>query len=245
MFSAFSSLANPHSKPEAKSRMVSQCWQLQPGAFFTIVLVSSLFAAVSGPALSVDNNSVLSSIYACSAITDDKQRLACFDQEVKTVQAAEAKGSIVAVDNAQVQTLQREAFGFNIPSLPKIRIPTLVRLKVARDAQAKGDVKPTESASTQALVSKESSFNEQVLEKNKEGEVTKVLFPIAKYKQRASGKFVFYLENGQVWAQTNPQEVRLPRNPQGLKAEIKRAAMGTYLLRINGKGRAIRVQRRQ
>jgi len=59
------------------------------------------------------------------------------------------------------------------------------------------------------------------------------------------GTSVFYMENGQVWKQTDDGRVRVPRNQDDLTAEIRRGAMSSYLLRINGEGRAIRVERQR
>lgn len=53
----------------------------------------------------------------CRRLTDDKARLACYDQAVDALGKQLAQGEVVAVDHAQVQQVKRQAFGFALPSL--------------------------------------------------------------------------------------------------------------------------------
>ena len=64
---------------------------------------------------------------------------------------------------------------------------------------------------------------------------------IASAAKRADGKYRFTLDNRQVWEQIEIEKIdRLGALP--LKAEIKAAALGSFLMRIEG-GRSIRVRR--
>lgn len=67
----------------------------------------------------------LDNLYACAEAVDSAQRLACFDAEVARLRAAEKAGDFAAVDVESVKQLQKESFGFNLPSLPKIALPRL------------------------------------------------------------------------------------------------------------------------
>jgi hypothetical protein len=62
----------------------------------------------------------LGRVYACASIADPDARLACYDQAVGALRSAEEAGSFVSVDRIQVQELEREAFGFSLPSLPRL-----------------------------------------------------------------------------------------------------------------------------
>ncbi len=53
----------------------------------------------------------------CRRLPADAARLACFDAATAALAQAEAKGDIVVVDRAQAQAVQRQAFGFALPSL--------------------------------------------------------------------------------------------------------------------------------
>jgi hypothetical protein len=50
---------------------------------------------------------------------------ACFDGEVATVKAREASKEILAIDADVAKDLQKESFGFSLPSLPKLSLPKL------------------------------------------------------------------------------------------------------------------------
>ena len=60
---------------------------------------------------------MLQSLIDCRKITDNTQRLACFDQAAAAMDQAEAKGDIVVVDREQARKVRRQAFGFSLPSI--------------------------------------------------------------------------------------------------------------------------------
>jgi len=76
----------------------------------------------SATTIAQDSISPLNSIYACSTIADDTERLACFDQNVPALKIKEEKKEIVAIDAAGVKAIKRDSFGFSLPSLPKFGI---------------------------------------------------------------------------------------------------------------------------
>lgn len=59
----------------------------------------------------------LTDVYACAATTDNTARLACYDAAVGRLRSAEQEGRVVAVDREQVANLERDAFGFSLPSI--------------------------------------------------------------------------------------------------------------------------------
>lgn len=83
---------------------------------------------ISAPALAAEV-SPLSEIYACAVITDNTQRLACFDDKVPQLKVKEEKKEFVTIDAESAKTIKREAFGFSIPSLPKLAFPDLKKDK--------------------------------------------------------------------------------------------------------------------
>jgi hypothetical protein len=95
------------------------------------LLVAVLFVGLAAPAAAqpaeqVPTPEALTSVYQCAAVQDATQRLACYDAAVGRLREAETEGRIVAVDREQVETLERESFGFSIPSLASL-IPRLGR----------------------------------------------------------------------------------------------------------------------
>lgn len=59
-------------------------------------------------------------VYSCVGIENDAERLACFDQSVASVKSRDEAGHIQTVDLAELETLEKEAFGFSLPSLTSI-----------------------------------------------------------------------------------------------------------------------------
>ncbi len=59
-------------------------------------------------------------VYQCAAIADDTARLACYDKAVADLQTAESAGKVRTVDVATIEKLERESFGFSLPSLSQV-----------------------------------------------------------------------------------------------------------------------------
>jgi hypothetical protein len=55
-------------------------------------------------------------VVACRALTDDTQRLACYDKAVAAMSEAEKTGDLLTIDRAQRQAVRRQAFGLSLPS---------------------------------------------------------------------------------------------------------------------------------
>ncbi|MFZ5718966.1 MAG: hypothetical protein ACOY5Y_05795 [Pseudomonadota bacterium] len=60
---------------------------------------------------------IVQGLVDCRKLTDDAQRLACYDQAAAALDQAEAKGDVVIVDREQARQVRRQAFGFSMPSI--------------------------------------------------------------------------------------------------------------------------------
>lgn len=89
-----------------------------------IIAAVSLSTAVQAKD-SAKIQSPLTVLYDCAAMTDDMARLACYDSKVAGIRIAEDNKELVAIDKQSAQNLKKEAFGFNLPSLPKLGLPSL------------------------------------------------------------------------------------------------------------------------
>lgn len=56
-------------------------------------------------------------VVACKLIESPEQRLACYDQKVSALDAAQKNDEIILTDKAAVKEAQRGLFGFQIPKL--------------------------------------------------------------------------------------------------------------------------------
>ncbi|WP_374571490.1 hypothetical protein [Phenylobacterium sp.] len=86
----------------------------------TAVLLSVLLAA--GSAAAKDNDTAkhaaaFQAVLDCRGVSDDAQRLACYDAAAAKMGEAESHGDIVVIDRAQASAAHREAFGLHVPSL--------------------------------------------------------------------------------------------------------------------------------
>lgn len=82
-------------------------------------------AAHAQPAPDVRSPEVLTKVYACATVADPAARLACYDGAVGQLKTAETSGQFTAVDAAGVRQIEKEAFGFSLPSLPRLALPRL------------------------------------------------------------------------------------------------------------------------
>jgi len=77
--------------------------------------------------------------------------------------------------------------------------------------------------------------------------VNSVELTIEKTKEFGYKKTRFYFTNGQIWDQIDTSKIRIPKVKDGNPnmALIKKAALGSFSLRVNGEGKKIKVKRVQ
>lgn len=64
-----------------------------------------------------DRPEIFRKLVDCRAIADATQRLACYDEQVSALDAAEAKQDVVVVDRGQIKKARRSLFGLTLPTL--------------------------------------------------------------------------------------------------------------------------------
>jgi hypothetical protein len=60
---------------------------------------------------------VVQGLLDCRKLTDNGERLACYDKAAAAMENATTSGDLVALDRAQRRAARRQAFGFTLPSL--------------------------------------------------------------------------------------------------------------------------------
>lgn len=144
-------------------------------------------------------------LYDCQNVADNVARLACFDEVVATLKIRESSGEIQSVDMAAIESIEKEAFGLSLPSLP-----SLFR------SQSGG------------------AEREPVAEITAEVKSAKI--------QPVSRKVIVVLANGQTWEQIDTANVSAIRVRKAKEAKIRKAAMGSFMLSLDG-GSAFRAKR--
>lgn len=87
---------------------------------FLVFFASSIAFGVASAPTSQDGpgSAEYQNLMACSAVTPDVDRLACFDRETARLKAAEQSGAVIIMPRARVEETRRALFGFAVPSLP-------------------------------------------------------------------------------------------------------------------------------
>lgn len=171
---------------------------------------------------------VVADIHACREITGPMERLACYDQAVGLLQSAQESGEVVTISKTRVEEIRKDSFGLTIPSLPEPG-------RLSGNTSETGETVTIDhgaKATVERRVPQTENMNE-------------IELLIGKTGTFGYNKTRFFFTNGQVWEQVDSTRVRIPkvRNNKLNTGVIQKAAMGSYLMRINGSGRAVRVRR--
>lgn len=146
---------------------------------------------------------IFTDLLRCRDITEDTQRLACFDRQVAAMETASQRDEVVVLDKAELNKTRRTLFGFSLPKLPFLG-----------DGEGK-EGQPEAEGSSQIEATIES------------------------VKSLGYGKWQIRLEDGAEWMTTEAVTYRDPK--PGMKIEIKRASVGSFMGKIEG--RAVRMKR--
>ncbi len=199
-------------------------------AFTGLVLaatVSCLISLTGTPAFADENDDPLSSLRQCRQMADTEVKAACYDQAMDILDADRAANKFTIVTGKQMEGLERDAFGFQFPSLPKLRF------------WSKSD-KPR----VNALAETEPGTENTVVKKSKSGEILRVAYEVKRVSTLSNGHKKMYLSNGQVWEQISSNAPRFRGQPP-YKVHIKKASLGSYLMVIEGSKITTRVRRTQ
>lgn len=168
---------------------------------------SLLALAVTGAAAAADKSPLavsplVAKLEGCRGITDNVQRLACFDRESAALASAVRSGNVAVVDQGEMRAARRSLFGFQLPKLPFF------------SGDKSADYVPDQIETT-----------------------------IRSVQDSGRGRYRLTLADGAVW-ETIESPMRLTEPRTGNKIVIKKAALGSYFLRIDGqtgiKGRRLR-----
>lgn len=73
-----------------------------------------------GSTVAQAQTSPLNTIYTCASITNNTDRLACFDKHVPILQVKEEKKEIITLDAKAVKKIESDSYGFSQPSIPTL-----------------------------------------------------------------------------------------------------------------------------
>lgn len=193
------------------------------------ILVTGIFFLMGATA-----NANAQSDHRCEALPTDAEKLDCYRAEVQSLNQRiefleSGSGATVAeaepVDPATAKKRAEDAFGAE-------RVQQVERKQKSEKTKEEQEI---------------DEFGEERLEKThkKVRKTKRVELAVADISKSVRGAIIVIFENGQIWRQLNSDNttVPLPRSLNDVTAEIKRNFFGTYLMRIKGSGRWIKVSR--
>lgn len=187
-----------------------------------------------------------SAFMACKAIEENDARLACYD--------AAAKGSPTAAP----APLQAPGASLSGDAALKAREAALAEREAslkAREAElAARSTDPEKEATFFGIslgspgkpdeFSRSASLPNQQVERDEDGAVEAITSELSEWSKDALGRVTVVLANGQVWRQSEGDELRIAKDPEKPHvARIERGAIGSFTLKINESNRLVKVRR--
>ena len=179
-----------------------------------------------GTALASPRDDVLDGLQKCSGITDDKSRLACYDALVRPAQEAMARPPEAGeATHPPTKEEQKSWFGFDLSGL--------------------FNSSPSQQTTPQQFGAENTQATRQKVEQA-EQELDSITAGVTEYAFNPFGKFIIFLDNGQVWRQLqgdSGEKAMFHKNAKDNKVTISRGLIGSYNLSINDSSRSYKVER--
>ena len=65
----------------------------------------------------IGNSPIIGKLETCTSITDDAERLACFDREVGALVGATSQGEVKVVETEEISEVRKKLYGYSIPDV--------------------------------------------------------------------------------------------------------------------------------
>jgi hypothetical protein len=188
------------------------------------ILFVSAALFVAAPACAATRDDLLKAVNQCMAVADNVERLACYDALKPQVQAALAKTpEEVAKEESSSWFGLDHLFGGK--PAPQVEPKQFGSDQLPPAEQAK--VMPPEVTIVRELDS--------------------ITATLTDYALTSSGHFIVFLDNGQVWQQSegDSDAIHFRHDPKDNKVSITRGLMGTYDLKLNNANHIYKVRRQK
>lgn len=249
------------------------------------ILSATALGLMMSSGVSAQSSDPIDAILVCQRIADEASRLACFDAAAGRL-SEERQNGLVGIYREDVEAVERDSFGFDLPSMPRLSLSMFTRetgstpdpldpastperlaaaetgetVEPAPDsapaasygepeeesrgifARLTGRGNATEETPAAATPDRSPINGVQVVERDDEGGVERVVMEIERIRTMGYNRHRFYMTNGQVWDQSAAARLNYDEDETNF-AEIRRASLDSYLMQINGRGRAIRIHR--
>jgi hypothetical protein len=209
-----------------------------------IAAIAAVFFAV--PAMAQDREQVLRAMGKCAELTDDKARLACYDALAPRVKEVLATPPAPVASNGPPTKEQQESwFGFNVENLFGSGPATQTTPEKFGSDQMPKPEAPPPTVQAQAPTPGQPAPPPPPPAPPQPEEVDSITAGLTDYAITPFGKFIVFLDNGQVWRQMQGDSgsAHFEKNPKDNKVTIERGFLDSYNLTINGSNKVYKVQR--
>jgi len=194
-------------------------------------LLASLAVALvcATSALAASRDEVLEALGKCATVADDKARLACYDALApRAKEALAVPPAALSADHPPSKEEQESWFGFNLSGLFGSS-PSQQTTPQQFGSDQIPQAAPPANAAAPA----------------QPAEVDSITAGVTDYAFTPFGKFIVFLDNGQVWRQEegDTDRAHFAKNPKDNTVTISRGFLGSYNLTVNGSGDLIKVKR--
>ena len=184
-----------------------------------------LFFAV--PAFAADQREVLEALGKCAALTEDKARLACYDALAPQAKEALSTPPAVAL-SPPTEEQQKSWFGFDVGGLfGTAPAQQTTPQQFGSDKLPAPPPPPPGAEPAQPPV------------------IDSITAGVTDYAIKPFGKFIVFLDNGQVWKQQegDADHAHFEKNPKDNKVTISRGFIGSYNMTLNDSDKVYKVTR--
>lgn len=190
------------------------------------VALGALFLACQfGTANATPREEILQGLQKCAAIAEDKDRLACYDALVRPAQTALARPpEPQEAEHPPTPEEQKSWFGFDLSNL--------------------FGSSPSQQTTPQKFGEENLPSTKQKVEEAQQ-EVESITAGVTEYAFTPFGKFIIFLDNGQVWRQLpgDADRAQFHKAATDNKVTISRGFIGSYNLTVNDSTRVYKVER--
>jgi hypothetical protein len=193
------------------------------------VTTAGLLALASRLALAGPRDDVLEAMGKCTTLTDDKARLACYDATAPRLRDALNRPP-EALSRPPTEEEQKSWFGFNLGSWFG-----------GGGAPPAAQTTPGQFGADK-LAAKEAPAEAAAAPAEQPKQIDSISANVSDYSFNPFGKFIVFLDNGQVWKQIDSDPAHFGKGGANT-VTIERGAMGSYNMHINGGNHTYKVTR--
>jgi len=195
------------------------------------VTTAGLLAIACGAAQAGPRDDVLDAMGKCAALTDDKARLGCYDAVAPRLRDA-LNQPPETLSHPPTPEEQKSWFGFSLGDWFGNTVPPSGQTTPGQFGADKLPPAPAATGSTTAA-------NGAPAEPQ---ELDSITAGVSDYSINPFGKFIVFLDNGQVWKEVDADIAHFSKNSAN-SVTIERGALGSYNLRINDGNKVFKVTR--